>query len=65
MPLGHILPDFRRPQTANGAFWCGSALFRLSGNARVQTMSALPPKADIADAMRNVRFVPKADIVIR
>ena len=24
-------------------------------------MSALPPKADIADAMRNVRFVPKAD----
>jgi hypothetical protein len=25
-------------------------------------MSALPPKADIADAMRNVRFVPKADI---
>jgi hypothetical protein len=26
-------------------------------------MSALPPKADIADAMRNVRFVPKADIL--
>ena len=25
-------------------------------------MSALPPKADIGDAMRNVRFVPKADI---
>jgi hypothetical protein len=25
-------------------------------------MSALPPKADIADAMKNVRFVPKADI---
>ena len=24
-------------------------------------MSALPPKADIADAMRNVRFVPEAD----
>ena len=24
-------------------------------------MSALPPKADIAGAMRNVRFVPKAD----
>jgi hypothetical protein len=23
-------------------------------------MSALPPKADIADAMRNVRFVPKS-----
>ena len=26
-------------------------------------MSALPPKADIADAMRNVGFVPKADIL--
>jgi hypothetical protein len=25
-------------------------------------MSALPPKADIDDAMSNVRFVPKADI---
>ena len=31
----------------------------------VQSMSALPPKADIADAMRNVRFVPKADMVQR
>jgi hypothetical protein len=28
----------------------------------VWRMSALPPKADIADAMTNVRFVPKADI---
>ena len=28
-------------------------------------MSALPPKADIADAMRNVCFVPKADKVRR
>jgi hypothetical protein len=26
-------------------------------------MSALPPKADIADAMWNARFVPKADIL--
>jgi hypothetical protein len=25
-------------------------------------MSTLPPKADIADAMTNVRFVPTADI---
>ena len=25
-------------------------------------MSALPPKADIADCYRHVRFVPKADI---
>ena len=26
-------------------------------------MSALPPKADIGTQSRNVRFVPKADIV--
>jgi hypothetical protein len=26
-------------------------------------MSALPPKADIAECDRHVRFVPKADIV--
>jgi hypothetical protein len=26
-------------------------------------MSALPPKADIGTRSRNVRFVPKADIV--
>jgi hypothetical protein len=25
-------------------------------------MSALPPKADIAERRRHVRFVPKADI---
>ena len=29
---------------------------------QVLAMSALPPKADMADAVRNVRFVPKADI---
>jgi hypothetical protein len=28
----------------------------------VETMSALPPKADIGTQSRNVRFVPKADI---
>ena len=28
-----------------------------------QTMSALPPKADIADRDRHVRFVLKADII--
>jgi hypothetical protein len=28
----------------------------------VSTMSALPPKADIARRQLNVRFVPKADI---
>ena len=29
----------------------------------VRVMSALPPKADIGSQLRNVRFVPKADIV--
>ena len=28
-----------------------------------KTMSALPPKADMCGATRDVRFVPKADIV--
>jgi hypothetical protein len=32
---------------------------------RVQPMSALPPKADIAGRQLNVRFVPKADKVRR
>jgi hypothetical protein len=39
-----------------------SALGQKQTLVRVHMMSALPPKADIADAMRNVRFVPKADI---
>jgi hypothetical protein len=34
---------------------------RTLGHVRV--MSALPPKADIAERDRNVRFVPKADIL--
>jgi hypothetical protein len=29
----------------------------------LRLMSALPPKADIARDRRNVRFVPKADIL--
>jgi hypothetical protein len=39
-----------------------SALGQKQTLNRRNQMSALPPKADIADAMRNVRFVPKADI---
>jgi hypothetical protein len=39
-----------------------SALGQKRTLAHVRVMSALPPKADIADPMRNVRFVPKADI---
>src|SRR5215469_11994261 len=40
-----------------------SALGQKRTLRKVQSMSALPPKADMADAMRNVRFVPKADII--
>jgi len=32
-------------------------------SAHVRTMSALPPKSDIDRACRDVRFVPKADIL--
>jgi hypothetical protein len=40
-----------------------SALGQKQTSRHLKPMSALPPKADIADAMRNVRFVPEADIV--
>ena len=39
-----------------------SALGQTQALEHVGVMSALPLKADIADAMRNVRYVPKADI---
>jgi hypothetical protein len=39
-----------------------SALGQKQTSGHVRVMSALPRKADIANAMRNVRFVPKADI---
>jgi hypothetical protein len=42
-----------------------SALGQKQTSEHVQLMSALPPKADINDAMRNVPFVPKADILHR
>ena len=38
-----------------------SALGHKRTFVHVQTMSALPPKADIHDWDRDVRFVPKAD----
>ena len=40
-----------------------SALGQKQTSEHVRVMSALPPKADIVDAMRKVRFVPKADMV--
>src|SRR5215469_85930 len=39
-----------------------SALGQKQTLRHVRTMSALPPKADIAECDRHVRFVPKADI---
>jgi hypothetical protein len=46
-----------------GSGCCEAANVRFEQTlAPVRLMSALPPKADIADAMRNVRFVPKADM---
>jgi len=41
-----------------------SALGQKRTSRRVQGMSALPPKADIAESDWHVRFVPKADIGI-
>ena len=40
-----------------------SALGQKQTSGHVQSMSALPPKADIAERDWNVRFVPKADIM--
>ena len=40
-----------------------SALGQKRTSKDVQSMSALPPKADIGTQSRNVRFVPKADIL--
>jgi len=40
-----------------------SALGQKRTSGSVEAMSALPPKADIGTHSRNVRFVPKADIV--
>src|SRR5262249_55536869 len=42
-----------------------SALGQKRTSERFQSMSALPPKADIGTQSRNVRFVPKADIMRR
>ena len=39
-----------------------SALGQKRTSALVQSMSGLPPIADIGTKLRNVRFVPKADI---
>jgi hypothetical protein len=40
-----------------------SALGQKQTLERIQSLSALPPKADMDHHGRDVRFVPKADIV--
>jgi hypothetical protein len=40
-----------------------SALGQKQTLKHVQSMSALPPKADIRQGNRDIRFVPKADIL--
>ena len=48
---------------ATGQRWLSmSALGHKQTSAHVRVMSALPPKADIDQHGRDVRFVPKADI---
>jgi|SRR6516164_8838537 hypothetical protein len=42
-----------------------SALGQKRTSEDIQSMSALPPKADIGTHSRNVRFVPKADISLK
>ena len=41
-----------------------SALGQKQTFAVHKAMSALPPKADMCDATRDVRFVPEADISV-
>ena len=41
-----------------------STLGQKQTSVHVRVMSALPPKADIAESDWHVRFVPKADICI-
>ena len=53
------IPDFKRGHRGSGM----SALGQKQTFAMQTVMSALPPTADMCSATRNVRFVPKADIV--
>jgi hypothetical protein len=57
-----------RPPRAGGAGQQSelrSALGQKQTSKHVQSMSTLPPKADIGTQSWNVRFVPKADKVRR
>ena len=60
--------DLRPAKWGSGALRSGnpkplmSALSQKQTSEHIQSMSALPPKADIAEYDRHVRFVPKTDI---
>src|SRR5215472_14421958 len=63
--------DFRPTEELRPAKWDSTVVLRSTHSQRpvtatlrcFQSMSALPPKADIDSANRDVRFVPKADIL--
>src|SRR6516225_7053625 len=67
-----LLAFFTRPRSTNGGRSSKrresrrseemSALGQKQTSGHVRVMSALPPKADIAEGNRDVRFVPKADM---
>src|SRR5262249_28822488 len=60
-----------RPVLVNSGFWNGPDADRMSALGQKQTfalhqpMSALPPRADMCGATRDVRFGPKADVGLR
>ena len=55
-----MLPGFRGYQITATM----SALGQKRTSAHIQSMSALPPKADMDQHRRDVRFVPKADMEV-
>ena len=51
-------PEAYEHAASRGPTWAAT----MSDFSEIGAMSALPPKADIAEGDRHVRFVPKADI---
>jgi hypothetical protein len=55
--------DIEKPRTQADRLQLGRVLINRDWSAaRVDRLSALPPKADMCGATRDVRFGPKADI---
>jgi hypothetical protein len=61
-----IIPKLGRVRSRNDIATAdikgGRGQCKRSYNAKFTAMSALPPKTDIAESDRDVRYVPKADI---